>query len=77
MAATATIDLNLNYSQILALVKQLSGEQQQRLMRDVRKSSRTDGFRKLIKNVPDIDDNTILAECKAARRDINNRIYGK
>ena len=77
MAATATIDLNLNYSQILALVKQLSGEQQQRLMRDVQKSSRTDGFRKLIKNVPDIDESTIIAECKAARRDINNRIYGK
>ena len=33
--------------------------------------------RKLIKNVPDIDDATILAECKMARQEIYNRTHGK
>ena len=64
MATIASIDLNFTYAQVLSLVKQLNAKDKKRLLRDMQKEPRTAGFRKLIKNIPDIDDATILAECK-------------
>lgn len=77
MATIASIDLNFTYAQVLSLVKQLNAKDKKRLLRDMQKEPRTAGFRKLIKNIPDIDDATILAECKMARQEIYNRTHGK
>lgn len=77
MATTVSIDMNFTYAQVLALAKKLDVKAQQRLVRDIQKDLRTSGFRKLIKQVPNIDDATILAECEAARQEQYNDTYAE
>lgn len=63
------ITLNLTYDQMLSMIMQLSYDERMQMSRDIIKKSRLDAFHKImISNRPaELDEDTVLAECKAAR----------
>lgn len=73
------ITLNLTYDQMLSMIMQLSYDERMQMSRDIIKKSRLDAFHKImISNRPaELDDDTVLAECKAARQEIYERSLSK
>lgn len=68
------VTVNFTYDQMYNMVMQLSYNDRMRMSRDVIKQSRIDAFRELMldKRPAELDDATILAECKAARQELYN-----
>lgn len=70
METMATI--SLNYSQLLSAVRQMPYEERLRFSKDILAPKRTSGLRKLVRNIPEseIDNATLLAECKSTRHTV-------
>lgn len=68
------VTVNFTYDQLYNMAMQLSYNDRMRMSRDVIKQSRIEAFRELmLDNRPaELDDATILAECKAARQELYN-----
>lgn len=71
------ITLNLSYEQMFDMVMQLTYDERMQMSRDIVKKSRLERFKKLMldERPSELDDATILAECKAARQEIYNRTH--
>lgn len=69
-----SITLNISYEQMFDMVMQLTYDERMQMSRDIIKKSRMERFQKLMLNErpAELDDATILAECKAARKEIYN-----
>lgn len=69
------VTVNFTYDQMYNMVMQLSYNERMRMSRDVIKQSRIDAFRELMLNErpTELNDETILAECKAARQELYNQ----
>lgn len=70
------ITLNISYEQMFEMIMQLSYSERMRMSKDIIKTSRLDKFSKLMldERPAELDDVTVLAECKAARQEIYDRM---
>lgn len=66
------VTVNFTYDQMYNMVMQLSYNDRMRMSRDVIKQSRINAFREIMlgERPAELDDATVLAECKAARQEL-------
>ena len=73
MITTApTLELQISYTQLLALAMQLAKEDQYRLCRDLTRNERSESLRALREafRTDELDEETIRAECEAVRQEM-------
>ncbi len=67
------ITLNISYQQMFDMVMQLSYDERIQMSKDIIRKSRLEAFRKLMlpERPAELDDELVLQECKAARKEIH------
>lgn len=66
------ITLNISYEQMFDMVMQLTYSERMRLSKEILRQTREESFRKLMldERPAELDDETVMAECKVARKQI-------